>query len=142
MRTLRIEMNRGHGWELRAESKIPADTSIELIKRGLQDYAVQYPDRALLDSVEVARAGRGHARGSRGALGVRRARMGVHDHWNAQTLPEPMARNGGSSAATAGARSYVALGCVCVGAQPLIEADIFSGRSSSDSIIMSQSEAC
>jgi hypothetical protein len=57
MRTLRLEMNRGHGWELRAESKIPADTSIELIKRDLQDYAIQYPHRALLDGVEVARAG-------------------------------------------------------------------------------------
>jgi hypothetical protein len=57
MRTLRLEMNRGHGWELRAEGRIPADTSVELIRRDLQDYAVQYPHRALLDGVEVARAG-------------------------------------------------------------------------------------
>ena len=57
MRTLRIEMNRGHGWELRAEGRIPAGTSVELIKHDLQDYAVQYPHRALLDGVEITRAG-------------------------------------------------------------------------------------
>ena len=50
-------MNRGHGWELRAEGRIPAGTSVELIKHDLQDYAVQYPHRALLDGVEIARAG-------------------------------------------------------------------------------------
>jgi hypothetical protein len=57
MRTLRIEMNRGHGWELRAAGKIPTGTSVELIRRDLQDYAAQYPHRALLDGGEVARAG-------------------------------------------------------------------------------------
>jgi hypothetical protein len=58
MRTLRIEMHRGDGWQLRAEGKIPADTSVELIRRDLQEYAIQYPHRALLDGVEVARAGK------------------------------------------------------------------------------------
>jgi hypothetical protein len=57
MRTLRIEMNRGHGWQLRAEGKIPAEVTAEQIERDLQEYAIQYPHRALLDGVEVARAG-------------------------------------------------------------------------------------
>ena len=57
MRTLRIEMNRGHGWELRAEGKIPADVTSGQIQRDLQEFAVQYPHRALLVGVEVARAG-------------------------------------------------------------------------------------
>ena len=57
MRTLRIEMNRGHGWELRAEGKIPAEVTIEQIRRDLQEYAIQYPHRALVDGVEVGRAG-------------------------------------------------------------------------------------
>jgi hypothetical protein len=57
MRTLRIEMHRGHGWELRAEGKIPAEVTTGQIQRDLQEYAVQYPHRALLDGVEIARAG-------------------------------------------------------------------------------------
>jgi hypothetical protein len=57
MRTLRIEMNRGHGWELCAEGKIPAEVTVEQIGRDLQEYAIQYPHRALVDGVEVARAG-------------------------------------------------------------------------------------
>jgi hypothetical protein len=43
MRTLRTEMNRGHGWELRAEGKIPAAVTTEQIRRDLQEYAIQYP---------------------------------------------------------------------------------------------------
>jgi hypothetical protein len=57
MRTLRIEMNRGHGWELRATGKIPTDVTAQQIRRDLQEYAIQYPHRALIDGVEVARAG-------------------------------------------------------------------------------------
>jgi hypothetical protein len=55
MRTLRIEMNRGRGWELRAEGRIPADITVEQIEHDLHAYAVQYRHRALLDGVEVAR---------------------------------------------------------------------------------------
>ena len=58
MRTLRIEMNRGHGWQLRAEGKVPAEVTTEQITRDLQAYAIQYPHRALLDGVEIARAGK------------------------------------------------------------------------------------
>ena len=57
MRTLRIEMHRGHGWELRATGKIPAEITVEQIERDLREYAVQFPHRALLDGKEVARAG-------------------------------------------------------------------------------------
>jgi hypothetical protein len=57
MRTLRIEMNRGHGWELRGEGKIPADVTTEQIQRDLREYAIQHPHRALIDGKEVARAG-------------------------------------------------------------------------------------
>ena len=56
MRMLRIEMNRGRGWELRAEGRIPAGVTLEQIERDLHDYAVQYVHRALLDGVEVAHA--------------------------------------------------------------------------------------
>jgi hypothetical protein len=58
MRTLRIEMNRGHGWQLRAEGKVPTEVTLEQITRDLQAYAIQYPHRALLDGVEIARAGK------------------------------------------------------------------------------------
>jgi hypothetical protein len=58
MRTLRIEMHRGHGWQLRAEGKVPAEVTAEQITRDLQAYAIQYPHRALLDGVEIARAGK------------------------------------------------------------------------------------
>lgn len=49
-------MNRGRGWELRAEGKIPAEVSIGQIQRELRDYAIQYPHRALIDGVEVGRS--------------------------------------------------------------------------------------
>jgi hypothetical protein len=55
MRLLRIEMNQGQGWELRAEGRIPADITLEQIKRDLVNYAIQYEHRALLDGKEVAR---------------------------------------------------------------------------------------
>jgi hypothetical protein len=58
MRTLRIEIHRGHGWELHGEGRIPAGMTAEQIERDLQAYAVQHPHRALIDGVEVARAGK------------------------------------------------------------------------------------
>jgi hypothetical protein len=45
MRTLRIEINRGQGWQLRAEGKIPADVTAEQITHELQGYAIQFPRR-------------------------------------------------------------------------------------------------
>jgi hypothetical protein len=54
MKTLTIEMDRGTGWEVRAEGAIPADTSTARIQADLRAYAIQYPHRALLDGVEIA----------------------------------------------------------------------------------------
>jgi hypothetical protein len=54
MKTLRIELDRGRGWEVRAEGPIPAETSTARIAADLQAYALQYPHRALLDGVEIA----------------------------------------------------------------------------------------
>jgi hypothetical protein len=56
MRTLRIEINRGQGWQLRAEGKIPANVTAEQITQELQGYAIQYPRRALINGVVVAQA--------------------------------------------------------------------------------------
>jgi hypothetical protein len=67
MRTLRIEMHRGHGWELRGEGRIPAGVTPEQIERDLQAYAIQYPHRALINGVEVARAGKLPASATAGA---------------------------------------------------------------------------
>ena len=56
MTQLRIEIDRGRGWELRAEGPLPAETPTARIEADLRAYAVQYPHRALIDGVEVARA--------------------------------------------------------------------------------------
>ena len=55
--TLRIEMDRGRGWELRSEGLIPADTDAARIEQDLRHYAVGYPHRALVEGIEVARVG-------------------------------------------------------------------------------------
>jgi hypothetical protein len=52
MKTLRIELDRGRGWERRTEGTIPADTSTTRIQADLRAYALQH--RALLDGVEIA----------------------------------------------------------------------------------------
>ena len=57
MRTLRIEMYRANSWQLRGEGKISAEVTVEQITHELQEYAIQFPHRALIDGVEVARAG-------------------------------------------------------------------------------------
>jgi hypothetical protein len=58
MTTLRIEMDRGNGWELRGEGEIPTETTVERIRQELVLYCSQYAHRALLDGAEVARARR------------------------------------------------------------------------------------
>jgi hypothetical protein len=55
MKTLTIEMDRGQGWEVRAEGKISANTTTASITQDLRAYAIQYPHRAPIDGVEVAR---------------------------------------------------------------------------------------
>lgn len=62
MATLRIEMDRGHGWELRAEGPFDnfpgtvasLDGPEAHIRAALIGYAIQYPHRALLDGALVA----------------------------------------------------------------------------------------
>jgi len=51
---LRIEMDRGRGWELRGEGEI-ADVGADLavLRKQLDTYAVQYAHRALVDGVVV-----------------------------------------------------------------------------------------
>lgn len=54
MALLRIEMDRGNGWELRGEGESPAGAA-EIV-RCLPEYAIQYPHRAFLDGMLVAEA--------------------------------------------------------------------------------------
>jgi hypothetical protein len=54
MARLRIEMDRGAGWELRREGD--ADTTAEQVRDALAAYAVQFPHRALLNGKIVATA--------------------------------------------------------------------------------------
>jgi hypothetical protein len=56
MTTLTIEMDRGRGWEVRAEGAIPSDTPTARIEADLRAYAIQYPHRALVDGRVVATA--------------------------------------------------------------------------------------
>jgi hypothetical protein len=55
MKSLRIEMDRWRGVKSAPTAQIPADTSIACIAAGPRAYAVQYPHRARMDGVEVAR---------------------------------------------------------------------------------------
>jgi len=54
MAKVRIELNRGRGWEMRQEGDHPI-TADELAA-SLGGYAVQYPHRAYLDGVLIATA--------------------------------------------------------------------------------------
>lgn len=51
---LRIEMDRGNGWELRGEGEFTGTT--EQITEQLPAYAIQYPHRALVDGEVIATA--------------------------------------------------------------------------------------
>jgi hypothetical protein len=54
MPTLRIEIDRGHGWVLRSEGVFAGN--VAEIEPALSAYAMQYPHRALLDGAVVATA--------------------------------------------------------------------------------------
>jgi hypothetical protein len=56
MITLRIEMDRGRGWEVRAEGQIPAETSTARIEDDLRAYVIQWPHRGPVDGPVVAEA--------------------------------------------------------------------------------------
>lgn len=60
MPTLRIEMDRGDGWEIRSEGIV--DATAEQAAASLQAYAVRYPHRALLDGEIVGTAAAPRAR--------------------------------------------------------------------------------
>ena len=52
--TLRIEMDRGNGWELRSEGEFAG--TVAQIAKALPSYAIQYPHRAVLNGEVVATA--------------------------------------------------------------------------------------
>ena len=60
MTTVRIEMDRGNGWETRQEGAV-AITAEDLANM-LPAYAIQYPHRAFIDGVLIAEARRPHGR--------------------------------------------------------------------------------
>ena len=65
---LRIEMDRGAGWELRGEGAIPkAGADLAVLRKQLVAYVLQYPHRAVLDgevvlTVQPARNDKAHRR--------------------------------------------------------------------------------
>ena len=52
MADIRIEMDRGNGWEVRQEGA--ADVTADALANMLPGYTVQYPHRAFVDGVLVA----------------------------------------------------------------------------------------
>ncbi|MGI4797659.1 MAG: hypothetical protein ACRYG8_27165 [Janthinobacterium lividum] len=55
---IRIEMNRGAGWEIRQHGEIDQDRTevVAMIEATIDAYCAQYPHRALVDGVVVAEA--------------------------------------------------------------------------------------
>ena len=51
MAHVRIEMDRGRGWEMRQEGE--ADVTADQLREQLPAYAIQYPHRAILDGEVV-----------------------------------------------------------------------------------------
>jgi hypothetical protein len=70
MAQIRIEMDRGMGWEVRQEGA--ADITADALVAMLPGYAIQYAHRAFIDGVLIAEAQRPH--GVRG-----KARLVRHD---------------------------------------------------------------
>jgi hypothetical protein len=58
MSTLRIEMDRGNGWEVRSEGQ--SGVSLDSIRTGLSAYAIQYPHRAVTTDAVIVAVPRGH----------------------------------------------------------------------------------
>lgn len=53
MATLRIELDRGYGWQVRGEGEVPANTSLDAIKADAMRGALNGPVRAYLDGALV-----------------------------------------------------------------------------------------
>lgn len=58
MANIRIEMDRGEGWETRQEGS--CDVTANDLANMLPSYAIQYPHRAFLDGALIAEALRPH----------------------------------------------------------------------------------
>ena len=67
MANVKIEMNRGDGWEVRQEGDAPVTT--DQLAEMLPGYALQYPHRAYFDGELVAAVT--HSRGDRKAKVLR-----------------------------------------------------------------------
>lgn len=57
---VKIEMNRGLGWEVRQEGEMPI--TADQVAAMLPAYAIQYPHRASLNGILIATAERPHGR--------------------------------------------------------------------------------
>lgn len=66
MAQIRIEMDRGMGWEVRQEGA--ADVTADALAASLPGYAIQYAHRAFIDGVLIAEAQRPHGRRGKALL--------------------------------------------------------------------------
>lgn len=70
MTTLRIELDRGFGWQVRGEGEIPADTSIEAVKAQAARCALNGKVRAFLDGEQVFECKKLTAKQAKALFGV------------------------------------------------------------------------
>jgi hypothetical protein len=54
MATLRIELDRGYGWQVRAEGEVPENTTVEQVRAQTERLALNGPTRAFLNGALVA----------------------------------------------------------------------------------------
>lgn len=54
MATLRIELDRGYGWQVRAEGEVPDTTTVEQVRDQAERMALNGPTRAFLNGEMVA----------------------------------------------------------------------------------------
>jgi len=70
MATLRIELDRGYGWQVRGEGEIPADTSLDAIKAQAARCALNGKVRAFLDGAEVFQTKKLTAKQAKALFGI------------------------------------------------------------------------
>jgi hypothetical protein len=66
MAQIKIEMDRGMGWEIRQEGAV--DVTADALADMLPAYAIQYPHRAFIDGVLIAEAQRPFGRRGKAVL--------------------------------------------------------------------------
>jgi hypothetical protein len=54
MATMKIELDRGYGWQVRAEGEVPENTTIEQVRAQAERLALNGPTRAFLNGALVA----------------------------------------------------------------------------------------